>query len=260
LTFKNVPKEASFVEYTVKNFLQKYPVNNGFKITTNTDFSSKFGLGSSSAITVCTAKALSELFNLNLNNEELFEVCYKTVLDVQGKGSGFDLAAAIWGGTLLFQNKGKIVQPLDLANFDLVVAWTGQKYETVKVLKEVDNLAKEFPDIVYRVYDNITYLVNKVIEISKNKNLDLLLKLGKYMNFNQAQLYTLGVSSLELEAIIQTSLKAGAFGAKLSGAGKGDCAIALVNSSNKNQVQEAIKNIGFEVINVKIGAKGVMVI
>lgn len=261
LTFGEVPKSAKFVEFTVKNMLDKYPsINTGFKITTTADFSSKFGFGSSSAVTVCTAKALSELFNLNLSNQELFEVCYKTVIDVQGKGSGFDLAAAIWGGTLLFQNKGEVVEPLDLPGFDLAVGWTGQKYETVKVVNEVKELENNYPEIVAGVYDNIAYLVNKVVELSQNKDADLIPKLGQYMDFNQGQLYTIGVSCLELETIIQTAKKAGAFGAKLSGAGKGDCAIALVNSSNKSQVQQAIKNSGFEVIEVKVGAKGALVV
>jgi len=259
LTLGAIPKAARFVEYTIKNILKKYRIDTGFKITTEADFSSSFGFGSSSAVTVCTAKALSEIFNLNLNNQELFEICYKTVLDVQGKGSGFDLAAAIWGGTILFQNKGEVVEKINLNNFDLAVGWTGKKYETVKVVNEVKELANNYPEIVEGVYDKISYLVNKIVEISKNQDPKLLIKLGDYMNFNQGQLAVLGVSSLELDAIIQTARQAGSFGAKLSGAGKGDCAIALVDNTTKIKVQEAIIKAGFEIIDVKVVATGVRV-
>jgi mevalonate kinase len=243
----------------LKNVKEKYGLESGLKITTKAGFKATFGFGSSSAVTVCTAKAVSELFGLNLDNKSLFDICYKTVIDVQGKGSGFDLAAAIWGGTLLFQNKGEIVEPLNIPNFDLAVGYTGQKYDTVKVVNEVLELQKIFPEMVGGTYDNIEYLVNKAIEnIKQNpENQDLLTTLGHYMNFNQGQLEGLGVSSVELYQIIFAAKGAGAFGAKLSGAGKGDCAVALVNNSNKQTVQEAIKNAGFEVIEANVGAEGV---
>ena len=260
LTLGQVPKAARFVEWTVKNMLEKYSILGGFKISTQADFSSNFGFGSSSAVTVCVAKALSELFNLNLDNKELFELCYKTVLEVQGKASGFDLAAAIWGGTILFKNKGEIVEKIEIPDFDLVVGWTGKKYETVKVLNEVNQLAQKYPKIINQTYDQIGFLVQEVVEICKNPSINTLQKIGDYINFNQAQLNMLQVSCLELDIIIQSARNAGAFGAKLSGAGKGDCAIALVDINNKNQVAKAVRDVGFEVIEVKVGAEGVKVL
>jgi mevalonate kinase len=255
-----VPKAAKFVEFTVKNVIQKYNISNGFKITTKAGFKSTFGFGSSSAVTVCTAKAISELFDLGISNKELFDICYKTVLEVQGKGSGFDLAAAIWGGTILFQNKGEVVEPVNIPNFDLVVGYTGQKYGTVQVLNEVKEIEKEFPEVVAGVYDNLEYLVNKSVSLIKSEDPEILRKLGNYMNFAQGQLETINVSSIELDTIIKTAREAGSYGAKLSGAGKGDCAIALVDSSNKFQVADAVSKAGFEIIDVKVGAEGVRVV
>ena len=42
-------------------------------------------------------KAVSEILGLNLSQKEIFDLSYKTVLDIQGKGSGFDVAAAVYG-------------------------------------------------------------------------------------------------------------------------------------------------------------------
>jgi mevalonate kinase len=254
-----IPKESSFVEHSVKNFIAKYPIQNGLQITTKAGFSSKFGFGSSSAVTVCVVKGLSEIFGLNLSNQEIFEISYKTVLDVQGKGSGFDIAAAVWGGTILFQNKGEVVEPLDIPNFDLVVGYTGKKYETVKVLDEVKATENQFPDIVQGTYSNIEILVQKAVAMIKTGDDNLLQNLGMLMNFNQGQLDTLGVNCLELAEIIYSAREAGAFGSKLSGSGKGDCAVALVDNSNKSQVAEAISQKGYEVIDIVVNAEGARV-
>ena len=57
----NYPKDLSFVLSSIKNFFNKYNIKNGLDIHTKSEFSSKFGFGSSSAVTVCTIKALSEI-------------------------------------------------------------------------------------------------------------------------------------------------------------------------------------------------------
>ena len=76
------------------------------------------------------------------------------------------------------------------------------------------------------------------------------------MNKNQELLHELGVSSVELDKLIKASLKAGAWGAKLSGAGGGDCIIALVSEDNRKKVEKAIETAGGEVLRVKLGTKG----
>ena len=104
------PKGAKFVELALKNFLQSHPfvipAKTGIHISTRSDFSPQFGFGSSSASTVCTIFALSKLLNAKLTKKQLFDLSYKTVLDIQGKASGFDVAAAIRGGTLYFFTAG----------------------------------------------------------------------------------------------------------------------------------------------------------
>src|SRR3989344_8101277 len=114
---RDIPKGAKFVEVAVKNFLNQNPSSlrakrsnlySGIKVTTKSEFNSKFGFGSSSASTVCVIKALSELFGKKLTDKQIFDLSYKTVLDIQGKGSGFDVASTIYGGTLYFVIGGKV--------------------------------------------------------------------------------------------------------------------------------------------------------
>src|SRR3989338_2227690 len=130
----DIPKGAKFVEIAAKNLLNNPEIlkrvqndkwKKGIRIITESDFSSQFGFGSSSASTVCTVKAVSELLGLNLSNKEIFDLSYKTVLDIQGKGSGFDVAAAVYGGTLYFVTGGKIIEPLIIKELPLIVGYSG---------------------------------------------------------------------------------------------------------------------------------------
>ena len=69
-------------------------------------------------------------------------------------------------------------------------------------------------------------------------------RVGTLMNFNQEYLRDLGVSSEKLETLILASENAGATGSKLSGAGRGDCMIALVPNEKIPSVEKAITESG----------------
>lgn len=249
-----IPKGAKFVEIAVKNFVEKYPIASGVKVTTESDFSAQFGFGSSSASTVCVLKSLSELTGKKLDNKKLFDLAYKTVLDVQGKGSGFDVAAAIWGGTLYFVTGGKTIELLEVHDMPLVIGYTGVKADTVTLMAAVSQKMNEQPERVGRIYDAITKLTEearkKIIEGDWER-------VGKLMNFNQDYLRDLGVSSEKLEALISAAKEAGAWGAKLSGAGGGDCMICFVDGSKRKAVEDALTAVGGQVIHIRPGAPGV---
>ncbi len=228
----------------------------GFRITTKSEFSSQFGFGSSSASTVCTIKAVSEILGLNLSNKEIFDLSYKTVLDIQGKGSGFDVAAAVYGGILYFVTGGKVIEPLDIESLPLIVGYSGVKADTVTLINKVKESFVNRQDRLSEIYNAIEVLVNNAK--------DALLKIdwktfGKLMNQNQELLSELGVSIEKLDNMIDSALTAGAYGAKLSGAGGGDCMIAIASEDKKQMVESEITKAGGEVINIKTNAEGVRI-
>ncbi len=250
-----IPKEAKWVEIAAKNFARKYPLKSGVSIQTQSQFKSTFGFGSSSATAVCTIKALTSLFKNNLSNKQIFDLSYKTVLDIQGVGSGFDVAAAIWGGTLLFETGGIVIKPLKTNTLPLVVGYTGIKADTATIVKNTALKMKRFPQIFKDIYNSIENLVLTAEKAIAKKDLK---KLGELMNFNQGYLETIGVSSLKLTSMIFSARESGAYGAKLSGAGIGDCMIALA-PKNKSAVEKAIEKIGGQILKVKTNAQGVRV-
>jgi mevalonate kinase len=253
---KPTEKEVRFVLTAIKNFFEKYKVKRGLEIKTKSEFSMEFGLGSSSAVTVATIKALSEFFEIKMENKELFDLAYKTILDIQGVGSGFDLAAAIYGGILYFVTGGKLIEKIKVGDIPLVIGYTGIKADTATLVKMVNRKLKENPKKIKKIFDEIKKIVNLArIEI-ENKNWR---KVGELMNLNQDLLRKLEVSSKKLENLIKAALDSGAYGAKLSGAGGGDCMIAIADRENFKNIKEAIKKAGGEIIEVKVPAEGVKI-
>ena len=261
-----IPKGAKFVEIAVKYFLASQGETlraQGLKITTRSEFSSQFGFGSSSASTVCIIKALSELFGIKLSNKEIFDLAYKTVLNIQGKGSGFDVASAIYGGTLYFVTGGKTISPLAIshplrreASLPLVVGYSGIKADTATLIKKVSDKREENKEWVDEIFGRIAELVE---EGKKTLLANDLVLFGDIMNKNQELLSELGVSIEKLDNMINAVLNAGAYGAKLSGAGGGDCMIAVSPSEKMEAVKNAITDVGGQVIDVQTNVEGVRI-
>ncbi len=252
----DVPKGAQFVEHAIKNMVTQYGLKTGLRVTTTSEFSSKFGFGSSSAATVCVVKGTAALLSLPLNDKEIFDISYQTILDVQKKGSGFDIAAAVYGGTLYFETGGKTIEHLAVEELPLVVGYTGVKADTVALINQVSELAKSYPDIVDDIYSAIETVVIKAKIALLNKDWKTL---GDLMNLNQGYLSALGVSSKKLELMIHSAREAGAYGAKLSGAGGGDCMIAIASSGNTESVKNYIRIVEGEVIDISANAPGVRI-
>lgn len=260
----DIPKGAKFVELAVKNFISKYPIKTGIKVTTKSQFNALFGFGSSSASTVCVIKALSQLTGKKLSNKQIFNLSYKTILDVQGKGSGFDVASAIYGGTIYFVKAGRVIKPLRINSLPLIIGYSGIKADTVTVVNQVLQRAKKYPKQIDNIYTAIQIIVDLARKsLLRSKKLASLKSdwqtIGELMNFNQGYLVSLGVSSQKLDAMINAARDAGAYGSKLSGAGVGDCIIAIAPPSKIKAVKNAITKAQGQVINIKTNVEGVKV-
>jgi mevalonate kinase len=83
--------------------------------------------------------------------------------------------------------------------------------------------------------------------------------LGEMMNINHALLCAVGVSNEPLDKMVYTARKAGALGAKLTGAGGGGCIVALARLEHLQNVAEAIKQAGGEAFITKMTMEGVKI-
>lgn len=251
----DVPKGAKFVEVAVLNFAQKYQIK-GIRVETTSEFSSQFGFGSSSASTVCVLKALSEISGQKLDNKSLFDLAYKTVIDIQGVGSGFDTAAAIYGGILYFVGGGKTIEPVTVRSLPLIVGYSGIKADTPTLVKALKMKMDAKPLIYPPLFDVSTAVVE---EGKKALMAEDLKTFGEAMNVNEGLLSAYGVEIEKLAAMIHRARAAGAYGAKLSGAGGGDCMIAVAPEDRTEAVKDAIIKAGGQIIEVQTNVAGAKV-
>jgi mevalonate kinase len=249
---------TSFVEEAIAVAKKTWSLSpKGLRVTTKSAFSGTYGFGSSAAVTVGTLAAMAALFGKSPTHDELFSLGRKVVGEVQGAGSGFDIASAVWGGTLWFVRQGEVIEDLpDFRDCMLIVGYSGSKADTKSMIADVAKKRASDPQKVNRIFSAIEKLVVQAKDAYVAGDWP---RLGTYMNFNQEYLRDLGVSTEKLEALIAAAKKAGAWGAKLSGAGGGDCMIAISSNDTKEAVQNALIAAGGEVVLVAPHAPGVRI-
>lgn len=254
------PAGLRFLYAVVQLVAQHYGLPYGLRISTRSDLSNELGLGSSAAVTIAAAAALSELLRLGLSKDELFSLGYEAVRAVQGVGSGFDLAASLYGGTLYFRRAlqgarhGPEIMPLRADPLPLIVGYSGAKGDTVSLVRFVAQRRKRQPELIEEIFDGMARLVEEGREALLAEDWP---RLGRMMSLSQSLLEMLGVSTPQLSQLVRVAEEAGAYGAKLSGAGGGDCMIALVDEGRRDEVVRAIEGVGGKVIPVRTGAEGV---
>ncbi|OGG03909.1 mevalonate kinase [Candidatus Gottesmanbacteria bacterium RBG_16_37_8] len=247
------PHQAVFVISAVSHFFHYFRKQSGLSIKTKSDFLPQLGLGSSSAVTVATLKALSRIFAKTISHENLFNLAFQSVKAVQKKISGFDLAAAVYGGIIYYQ-LNKSVLNLPKKNIPLLIVYSGIKADTEKMVNMVYQSKKINPLKVNRLFAAISQLVDKAKIAYKEDNWPLL---GDLFNQNQKILTELGVSTAKLNLLAKTAVSSGAYGAKLSGAGGGDCLIVLYKVERRAQIIDAIKKNGGSLLDVFPETQGV---
>ncbi len=245
-----------FVEAAVQQFFSgpgNQYAHQGVRLSAKSEFTSQVGFGSSSAVTVATVGALFELFEIAYTPEDIFRLAFAVSRAVQGGGSGFDIAAAVYGGTLFFRHSGGEIHPF-ARGVHLVVGYSGEKADTMTLVSQVRQRHEADQGGIDSIFETIGNLVVTGAKALEGSDVVLL---GECMNKDQEQLTALGVSTPKLDAMISAARTAGALGAKLSGAGGGDCMIALVQSDTEAAVKTAIEAVGGQVIPVKTHAAGV---
>ncbi len=260
LSQESFPKQIAFAAQAAKNFMQAFSVARPFRITTRSPDTpeKKVGLGSSASVTAATIAALASHFRVPLDEAKLYTLAYKTVLEVQKVGSGFDAAAASYGGTIMYKIGSP--EPISPLAEQLVVAYTGQPASTPEIVSHVAEHVKNDQKFYNSLFDEIEKLVLMARTAIGRQDWR---QLGVLMNHNQELLRKmkspsteLGVSSEKIERLVAAALDAGAYGAKLSGAGVGDCIIALCPEALEANVKKSLQAAGGQIINARPNAAG----
>jgi mevalonate kinase len=229
------------VRVAVEKVLAAYKEQIGLDVEINSTVPVGAGLGSSAAVVAAVTEAAGTLLNVKMTKEDVFRVALEAERVVHGTASGVDPAIATFGGTLLFQTDTGF-KPLEVkTEVPLVIGDTGVERSTKVQVDKVRTIAENYPQIMELMKKTAREIVLRAMDAFKHNDLKTL---GDLMNVNHALLYGIGVSDESLEWLINAAKKAGAYGAKLTGAGGGGCMIALANEGKLQDVLDAIMRAG----------------
>ena len=214
----------------------------------------KYGIGSSGSVTVLTVKAMSKLYSYEISEEELFKLSSYVLLKRGDNGSMGDIACISYENPVMYTSfdrnlikekmkKSSLGEIMDLQwgykiekidcpeKYEFLVGWTGIPSISGKMIIEVKNsINKEFleksEEIIRNLKNGIEQGNKEIISENIEEN-------GKLLSLLHKKIY-----SQKLLELVE-SAEGLDICAKSSGAGGGDCGIAI--SFNENDTEELLK-------------------
>lgn len=196
----------------------------GLDISITSEVDPTLGLGSSAAVTIALLGALNAIDQGRLPPDALHARALEVVRRIQGRGSGADLAASLYGGSLAYQipaDSAAKVEPLPPPPA-LSLRYCGYKTPTGEVLTKVAAARSGQEARFDALYDCMGHTAAQAISAAQSQDWG---GVAQAMTEYQTLMQELGVSDDTLDAIIASAECARA--AKISGSGLGDCVLAL---------------------------------
>jgi len=217
-----IEKPFQFVLCALQQYQTK--LKRGCDISIETEFSDKVGLGSSAAVTVATLATLVTWLDIKTSPRDLVRQGRNVVRQIQGLGSGADIAASVYGGVVSYT-----ADPLSVEKFSVLLplhaVYAGFKTPTVDAINYVQSRFITYPELFRSICNSIGQCGVEGTQLLRKEDL---VKLGEIMNVQQGMMESLGVNTPRLQNMVDhLRQQPGILGAKISGSGLGDCVIAL---------------------------------
>lgn len=200
----------------------------GVELDISSDMPVGAGLGTSAAVAVASIKAYASAFGYHLTNDEAASLAHEVEETVQGAASPMDSTVSALGGIHVITLQGR--SRLSMGPLPLVVGYVDRESTTKDLVSNVRELKARYPALIGSIMDAIGEAVLLARNALESNDLATVAEL---MNINQGLLESLGVSTGRINSLIYAARRAGALGAKLSGAGGGGIVIALAPEAVK---------------------------
>nr|AEW22938.1 WT5.9c [Streptomyces sp. WT5] len=216
----------------------------------------KFGLGSSGAVTVATVSAVAAFCGLDLSHDARYRLAMLATASLDPKGSGGDLAASTWGGWIAYRAPDRAAV-LDLARrsgveealrapwpghevrrlpapqgLTLEVGWTGTPASTSSLVSGLDRRTWRGTDS-HRQFvattEDFVRAATDALESGDGPGFLAQIRRARRELARLDETVGLGIFTPELTALCDAAEDVGG-AAKPSGAGGGDCGIALLDA------------------------------
>jgi len=199
------------------------------------------GLGSGAAVTVALTRALSAHLNFPMNGEEINAFSYEIEKLHHSTPSGIDNTVVTYARPVYFI-KGQPIATFKVGSpFTIVIGNTGISAPTKESVGDVRKLWETDQDKWEKVFDEVGEIAKRARERIESGEWKAL---GELMNQNHALLQKMTVSSPALDELVSVARQAGAWGAKLSGGGRGGNMIALVGPNQADTVAKSLMEAG----------------
>jgi mevalonate kinase len=236
---------AEALQATVRNALAYLGVDataGGLAITVRSRIPVARGLGSGTAVATAVVRALAQHHGRQLPAPVVSDLVFRTEVILHGAPSGVDNTVVAYERPVWFR-RGRAPELLALDGDALVlaIADTGVPANTREAVAAVGARHAADPEGIEARFDAIGALAEAGRAALRGGDMA---RLGDLMTQNHEHLRALGVSTPALDGIVGAALAAGALGAKLSGGGRGGCAIALTTTTTRDAVAAAMGAAG----------------
>jgi mevalonate kinase len=231
-------------------------------ITITSDIPIAGGLGSGAAVATALVRGLATHLGRDIPAETVSNLVYCSEQRYHGTPSGIDNTVIAFERPIWFVRQRvvqtsdeqeqadapqsppppPIIEPVKVSTpFTLLIGDTGVRSKTRLPVAEVRRRWIADPQVSEELFAQVAALVHEIRLVLTTGDIP---RLGMLLNTNQHVLQQMGVSSPELEQLVDAALAAGALGAKLSGAGWGGVMLALVDELRREAVASALRRAG----------------
>jgi mevalonate kinase len=199
------------------------------------------GLGSGAAVSVAIGRAIAKFLGRDMPREQLSALAFEVEKLHHGTPSGIDNTVIAYEKPVYFV-RGEPITAFTVAQpFRIVIADTGVVSPTRIAVGDVRRAWEAERGRYEALFDRIAAITRAARAAIESGDIDAL---GPLMNANHQLAREISVSSPEIESLIDAAIRAGARGAKLSGAGRGGNVIALVGEENPEKLVRALMDAG----------------
>lgn len=187
------------------------------------DMPPTIGFGTSAAVTVAMTGALHMADKGSWSLSDVLRDARTVIQRVQGRGSGADVAASVFGGVVHYRMNDDHAEIIQTDSKPLTALYCGYKTPTPEVIARVDlawsGKIAERDQLYTRIGETAGLGRAALLEHDDNR-------FGQILNAGHTLMQQLGVSTRELDQCAEQlrSVKS-ITGAKISGSGMGDCVI-----------------------------------
>jgi len=230
-------------------------LSEGIEIEIRSSLPPSIGLGTSASVSAGVLATCLELNGVRLDPRELAKLAWRVELEVQGAASPMDTATVCLGGVVLIDPVNHEHQLLR-DSMDALVGYVPRVGSTATLVAYVRKLRERAPSVVRSVMEAIARVVRESVDAIAKLDYE---RLGMLANVNHGLLHALGVVSESSDRVVHALRRAGAYGAKMSGAGGGGAFIAFADPSILTHLARVARALGAEVVSLKAGCSGIEV-